>query len=501
MLKNILNKKSLNYAIILLFVGASIVPGIVETVGIDPIDTTPPEIIINFAGNLSDSGGPFWRPPGESVRLMGMFSDGYYTNESRQQEDWIYINLTATDDTAVDEIWLHWLNGTTWTNNSYQFINSGGNYWEFNSSGNITTAEGYNYSFDVWANDTVGNSKTTWWNKTGIGEVNTRRYIQLNCTPINISYTAYYFYDANYLDTNPHSGGDIRDRLHHDQGQDGTIHDTGYLLDDLPDYSISSRYCDLFIGYWFDESVCVQHDTIDNIYLHFWWNVEVSSKVSIGYDKSRGELVGSTDQSYTAYFSKSVSNITMSLGTFYLETHLMTLTDPPSVGDNDIYEVNLGIIGGTHPNHDKKPHAVSHCFFPSFVIFNVPDNTTLQGQDTDDDNLTDYEELWVTYTSPFLGDTDNDGFSDYDENLSGTDPNNYTDPLNYICGDVNNDESINGADVVYLINYLSHGGPEPQPWLCVGDVDGDGDVDSDDVDYLIAYLYQSGPAPVDDCCV
>jgi len=48
----------------------------------------------------------------------------------------------------------------------------------------------------------------------------------------------------------------------------------------------------------------------------------------------------------------------------------------------------------------------------------------LQTTDTDGDELSDYDELYIHGTSPFLADTDSDGISDYDEVMK-----NKTDPL------------------------------------------------------------------------
>ncbi len=42
--------------------------------------------------------------------------------------------------------------------------------------------------------------------------------------------------------------------------------------------------------------------------------------------------------------------------------------------------------------------------------------------DTDGDELTDYDELYVFSTSPYLADTDGDGYDDYSELQAGTDP-------------------------------------------------------------------------------
>jgi hypothetical protein len=65
----------------------------------------------------------------------------------------------------------------------------------------------------------------------------------------------------------------------------------------------------------------------------------------------------------------------------------------------------------------------------------------------------------------------------------------------YLRGDANNDQVINSADVVYLINYLFINGPEPKPFLWIGDVNWDGNVNVADVVYLINYLFIGGPPP------
>jgi hypothetical protein len=70
----------------------------------------------------------------------------------------------------------------------------------------------------------------------------------------------------------------------------------------------------------------------------------------------------------------------------------------------------------------------------------------------------------------------------------------------YICGDANDDGDVNVADVVYLINYIFKGGPEPVPQLCVGDVNDDGDVNVADCVYLISYIFKGGPEPIEGCC-
>ena len=61
-------------------------------------------------------------------------------------------------------------------------------------------------------------------------------------------------------------------------------------------------------------------------------------------------------------------------------------------------------------------------------------------------------------------------------------------------GDANADGVINSADVVYLINYLFKGGPDPCP-LEAGNANCDGVINSADIVYLINYLFKGGPPP------
>jgi len=69
-----------------------------------------------------------------------------------------------------------------------------------------------------------------------------------------------------------------------------------------------------------------------------------------------------------------------------------------------------------------------------------------------------------------------------------------------ICGDLNEDQAINIADLTYLVAYLFGGGPSPQPTDCVADVNCDYSVNIADLTYIVAYLFGGGPAPCTDCC-
>jgi hypothetical protein len=64
----------------------------------------------------------------------------------------------------------------------------------------------------------------------------------------------------------------------------------------------------------------------------------------------------------------------------------------------------------------------------------------------------------------------------------------------FILGDANGDQTIDVADVMYLINYLFISGSPPQPKEA-GDANCDGVVDIADVMYLINYLFIGGTLP------
>jgi len=74
--------------------------------------------------------------------------------------------------------------------------------------------------------------------------------------------------------------------------------------------------------------------------------------------------------------------------------------------------------------------------------------------------------------------------------------------IGFYRGDVNASDMLESAsldisDLVYLINYLYKGGPEPHPFVDQGDVNRNNWVNSEDVVYLIDYLFKGGDPPWD----
>ncbi|MCK4858531.1 MAG: hypothetical protein KAT58_11220 [candidate division Zixibacteria bacterium] len=68
-----------------------------------------------------------------------------------------------------------------------------------------------------------------------------------------------------------------------------------------------------------------------------------------------------------------------------------------------------------------------------------------------------------------------------------------------LLGDVNEDNWVNIADVVYLLDWIFDEGPEPIPNWRSGEVDCNGYTNIADVVYLIYYIFAGGPPPCQVC--
>jgi hypothetical protein len=285
-----------------------------------------PVITHNFAGNPYQTGGPYY-VPGTSHPA----ADGYYTNASVQIENWMYINCSVTTNTMVDTVWLHWLNETVWTNTSYQLRHTSGDYYEINMSDNISA--GFNYSFDIYAVDSLGYSSLYQWMKIGADdiEIDDRRYVQLDGTPENISYSPFYLYPAEYQHVTGY-GADHHmfhdDILHHDQGPNGILTNTGYLLSEQPSDIVSSTYATMYLGYWFDETVPTVSDDIENIYFHTWWNASNES-MTVAIGKYDGGLYRTNNwiQNYSTSMHNAHSKILYDDKEYHLECALCILVE------------------------------------------------------------------------------------------------------------------------------------------------------------------------------
>jgi hypothetical protein len=62
-------------------------------------------------------------------------------------------------------------------------------------------------------------------------------------------------------------------------------------------------------------------------------------------------------------------------------------------------------------------------------------------------------------------------------------------------GDVNQDDVLTSADLIYLINYMFKSGPDPLPERSIADVNCSGGLGGSDIIYLVNYVFKGGAAP------
>jgi len=406
------------------------------------------EIEILFAGNTErEDGGPYWLPQGE-----GQQADlGYYTDLSRQNESFVEIHVEATayNNSPITGVQLHWLEAVSpdsdpYVVGTYDFEWNGvKGYWEINTDDIVPTLqENRYYSFDVEASD-YSSSKRVEWCKRGPNDKKNptypRRWVQLSCPVVDIfEYDASNPYHPYYLREGSYATIELddlyaKDRYCHDSGPDGGRWDTGALQAECPS-EIELRHCANFLGFWFDESVCVPEDLeIRDIYYHIWaTRMHLPGGFSIGWGRTREQFAledeGEEDRENviderTMAQRQLRTTYTYQKALYGLYTdHMTQLDTSEKFSDNSIYEMFLFITGGV-----AHPGAMSGRSTPSFVIFNLPDDLTLESLDTDGDGLNDYAELFVHYTSPFWCDTDNDDSNDDEELAADTDPNDPSD--------------------------------------------------------------------------
>lgn len=379
-------------------------------------DTTSPTFNrLVTAGNPSqDSFGK--GPPGADV------NESYYRNGTRQTENWIYIQANISDDYYVDNVILSFKDSVGWTN--YTMNYDAGNFYYYN----VTDLPEYCcYTFDIYANDLINTYNIyNWtyhdWVVTWGDREEYRKYVGLNYTASEFSYTQFYFFNASY---NIHRWA--KRELGFEQPLDGTNEDTGVLKEDHPteDYI---RSCVRFLGFPISEPVTLNETTINNTYVHVWWHTDSPDlNNSLFVTKVRSQSNPGDDNPYTninVTNTTSKSNISLSYFNdtkYYLAAEFKDFKDESdyyiNVTSNDINLIYFGI-----QNNYSFPSIISTANYSSFIIFNLPDNATLAASDTDSDGLSDKDELFTYYTDPNDSDTDNGGESDYSEVISGSDP-------------------------------------------------------------------------------
>ncbi len=125
--------------------------------------------------------------------------------------------------------------------------------------------------------------------------------------------------------------------------------------------------------------------------------------------------------------------------------------------------------------------------------------------DVDGDGICGNIDNCPSIQNPSQADFDSDGRGDLCDNCpdianpgqEDANSNGVGDACEALCGDVDASGSVTISDVVYLINFIFGGGPNPDP--NAADVDCTNTITISDVVYLIAYVFGGGPSPCASC--
>ncbi|MFH1101155.1 MAG: thrombospondin type 3 repeat-containing protein [Methanobacteriota archaeon] len=228
--------------------------------------------------------------------------------------------------------------------------------------------------------------------------------------------------------------------------------------------------CGFWIYFFMNASAEQTDDYIvSSIYYHMWWHepdISHGSTFTASYNTSRGQR----PENYLDNITINVYNSVTTVNNYRL-IQTVLYPDPEIAIVHEARNFSC-VFAGFGPNVTSRPNQYS------FVYINLPNNQTLMNNDSDGDNLNDFQELFVTITNPLDTDTDSDNISDYEEYLSGSDPNNprdawgIPDPMNYernvnVFSDLRwNCGFFNSSDGITYNLYLSTRQPIfEEPWV------------------------------------
>jgi hypothetical protein len=315
-------------------------------------------------------------------------------NNSRQSHNWLYTQISCGNFTPTEaKVRCQGVNYTMTLNGATAYKN-------------LTSLTGTVNDIKFFVN--TGNQ----W----ISKAYNRTFI-MNCTTTTLNYKQFYYW--YWAHTDQGSGYSTPDQFPHEQdGASGT--DTGIWNATASPINQSTSYCAGYVMAWYDNTTTIGNSyVINNVYIHMWWN---------------SAQPNTTDFNYVGWHSKRLNDATMYNATifdgdatskrhlyftvggalynnWYLDCAYINLANSPYIhtfNDSLIYQFSVRLKAGI----TGQPCLVSMVNASTFIILNLPSNSTLQGLDSDGDTWNDYQELFINYTNPFNADTDGDGIPD-----------------------------------------------------------------------------------------
>jgi len=389
-----------------------------------------------------------------------------YLEGSLQEEDWIWIETNFTEYGILK---ANWWDGSSWT--EYNLTNDTDSDMQYLE---LTGLDGEFHTFYITnqSDDLILN-----WTKPSLIHYNNQnrsdeyKYVGFNGTQTPINYSLLYM-DASYYNSSAYQwcmaspGGNLYDCMSveyfgggsesgltetnagtaYDRGRlfrggiaNGEMNDTGVLTPERRSFENVGegyRYCFAYTAYWWNQSI-VPSNNVTSYYYRYWAQDDWWSNY-FGYTQTkRFDYVNlfswafdtlSYTRDWTLVEDSRVSTETAVLNTLN-STFNSQYNQSLVVGYLKDFEFDTGndnIYNFGFYTDGRWTNQQFGRYQQAFVIFNLPDNTTLLGMDSDGDSLNDHEELFTHYTNPMSNDTDEDGRLDGDEITYGYDPNLYT---------------------------------------------------------------------------
>ena len=419
---------------------------------IDPTTDLPRQYCAPKLDGTADTGGKCYEQQG-------------YREGTQRPETFMYIETNASGFGST--LTVNLINGSTIR--TYPMVS--GPYFNYT---NITGL--INNWYTLYITDTAGNvilnlTKPGMIHLINVNRTDASKYISFAGTQTLMSSTYFYMKNPGVYNTSAYQwcqaapGGNLYDCMSlqywgggvetglsralsgtaYDRGglfrggiMNGELKDTGIL-----EYSRNSsnevvndlRMCFAFTVYYINESI-IPSNNITNYYYRYWKTNEWYSDY-MGYAQPSTfhesylfkwkydevaltrdwRKINGTSSSNQLSVLDTVNN---TFNSQYNQTLKVGFVDGFSTNltGDDIYQSGLYLDGQWINQQIGK-------YQQGFVVFNLPDNATLDTMDTDGDGLSDKNELFLYYTNPYSNDTDEDHMSDYAEIMAGYNPNLY----------------------------------------------------------------------------
>jgi len=241
--------------------------------------------------------------------------------------------------------------------------------------------------------------------------------------------------------------------------------DIGSILKNETDHEEYTSCIQFLVFHFAEPGIYDEIYHISNIYYHIWMRVPLDEPHDSMYD------VGySTDSGHHFEINESVEIDTDDGVSFVGDYSCVTTTQivNPEIATfqgNDIYNFTVKV-------RRSFPKMLNSPYQQSFIIINLEENETLETLDRDNDDVSDFDEVYTYFSNPFDPDTDNDGATDYEElfassyGFESSDPNNYTDTTSYrrpLSIDIESSGYAIVGETISFMGFTSDG-IEPYTW-------------------------------------